>query len=153
MSMISGASGIAGGVADGQAGAAQRGFSSLVARENARTTAGQATMREGAQRREAAQMQGAQLAAIGESGTGFGGSNGLIAAQDAALAELDILTDRYEGRLKTIEYDNQADLLGVQQTTGMQRVFGKRGLGQFSNMFTLWEPLLTGRSGDKSRGW
>ena len=153
MNIVGSAAGIAGGVADGQATAAQRGFSAQVARENARAVGDQSAARETALRRETGQMLGAQRAAIAESGTGLGGSNGLIAAQDSALAELDALTERYEGRLKMTEYDRQAELLGAEQTTGMQRVFGKRGLGQFSNMFTFWEPLLTGRSGDKSRGW
>lgn len=153
MNVIGGVAGVAGGVADGQASAAQRAFSSQVARENARAVGDQSAMRQEAMRREVDQTLGAQRAAIAESGTGFGGSNGLIAAQDAALAELDLLTERYEGRLKMTEYDNQADLLGAEQTTGMQRIFGKRGLGQFSHMYNRYEPVLTGRSGSKSRGW
>ena len=153
MNIIGAAAGVAGGVADGQATRAQRAFSSQAARENAKAVGDQSAMREQAMRRESAQLLGAQRAAIAESGTGTGGSNGLIAAQDAALAELDAMTERYEGRLKMTVYDNQADLLGAEQTTGMQRVFGKRGLGQFSNLYTTWEPLFTGRSGSKSRGW
>lgn len=133
MNVIGGVAGIAGGAADGQATQAQRAFSSQVARENARAVGDQSAMRQEAMRRENDQVLGAQRAAIAESGTGAGGSNGLIAAQDATLAELDLLTERFEGRLKMTEYDNQADRLGAEQTTGMQRIFGKRGFGALSS--------------------
>jgi hypothetical protein len=104
-------------------------------------------------RRESDQLLGAQRAAIAESGTGAGGSNGLIMAQDAALAELDGLTERYEGRLKMTELDNQADLLGAEQVSGMQQLFGKRGLGRLSH-YNWGNPGNWGAPGsNKGRGW
>lgn len=152
LNIVSSVAGVAGGVADGQATAAQRAFSSRVARENARTVGDQSAMRQEAMRRQSDQMLGAQAAAIAESGTGMGGSNGLIAAQDAALAELDALTERYEGRLKMAEYDNQADLLGAEQVSGMQRVFGKRGLGALSS-FNRHQNRFSNITGHEARGW
>lgn len=157
VSAVSSAAGMAGGVADGQASAAQRGFSSKVARENAKAVGDQTAMREAASRRESAQLLGAQRAAIAESGTGAGGSNGLIAAQDSVLAELDALTERYEGRLKMAELDNQADLLGAEQASGMQRVFGKRGpaWGRFLGAMpgTIGNTLLSTATGKPNRSW
>ncbi|MDO9337916.1 MAG: hypothetical protein Q7T61_16085 [Caulobacter sp.] len=153
LGVVNSVAGVAGGVADGQASAAQRAFSSKVARENARTVGDQSAMRQEAMRRESDQMLGAQRAAIAESGTGAGGSNGLIAAQDAALAELDRLTERYEGRLKMTEFDNQADLLGAEQVSGMQRVFGKRGLGRLSH-YNWGNHNMWGAPGsNQGRGW
>lgn len=153
LNIVSAVAGVAGGAADGQASAAQRAFSSKAARDNARTVGDQSAMRHEAMRRESGQMLGAQRAAIAESGTGSGGSNGLIAAQDATLAELDALTERYEGRLKMTELDNQADLLGAEQVSGMQQLFGKRGLGRFSH-FNWGNHSNWGAPGsNKGRGW
>lgn len=139
LNIVSAVGGMAGGVADGQASAAQRSYSAKVARENARAVGDQTALREEAIRRESDQLLGAQRAAIAESGTGMGGSNALIMAQDSTLAELDALTERYEGRLKMAEYDRQGDLLGAEQVSGMQRILGKRGLGQL-NYHYIAEP-------------
>lgn len=153
LNIVNSVAGVAGGVADGQASAAQRAFSSQAARDNARTVGDQSAMRQEAMRRESDQLLGGQRAAIAESGTGAGGSNGLIMAQDAALAELDALTERYEGRLKMTGLDNQADLLGAEQVSGMQQLFGKRGLGRFSH-FNWGNPGNWGAPGsNKGRGW
>ncbi|MCE3290296.1 MAG: hypothetical protein K0R83_2308 [Caulobacter sp.] len=153
LNIVNAVAGVAGGVADGQATAAQRAFSAQVARENARTVGDQSAMRQEAMRRQSDQLLGAQRAAIAESGTGAGGSNGLIATQDATLAELDALTERYEGRLKIAEYDNQAALLSAEQVSGMQQVFGKRGLGRLS--IANWgNPANWGAPGSsEGRGW
>ncbi|MDB5472001.1 MAG: hypothetical protein JWR84_3561 [Caulobacter sp.] len=152
LGVVSAVSGVAGSAADGQANAAQRAFSSKAARDNARTVGDQTAMREQALRRESDQLLGAQRAAMAESGTGTGGSNGLIAAQDATLTELDALTERYEGRLKMTELDNQADLLGAEQVSGMQRLLGKRGLSAFGSLagHERGRNLLTNT---KNRGW
>ncbi|HYE45721.1 MAG TPA: hypothetical protein VEA44_08095 [Caulobacter sp.] len=153
LGIVSSVAGTAGGVADGQASAAQRAFGAKAARENARLAGDQSAMQEAALRRDNAQLLGAQRAAIAESGTGAGGSNGLIAAQDAALAELDALTARYEGRLKMTEYDNQATLLGADSTSGLQRLFGKRGLGRLSH-YNWGNPSMWGAPGSNDgRGW
>jgi hypothetical protein len=152
LNIIGSVAGVAGGAADGQASAAQRSFTGQVARENARTIGDQSALREAAQRRDSAQMLGAQRAAIAESGTGTGGSNALIAAQDAALAELDALTERYEGRLRMTELDRQADLLSGKQIGGVQRIFGKRGLGQFSTL-NRHQATYAGLFGTRHVGW
>lgn len=152
LNIVNAVAGVAGGVADGQATQAERAFSAKVARENARTVGDQSAMRQEAMRRESGQLLGAQRAAIAESGTGSGGSNALIAAQDATLAELDALTERYEGRLKMTEYDNQAALLSAERVSGMQQLFGKRGLGRFSPINREWETLRTGNPLD-GLGW
>ncbi len=153
LSAVSSVAGVAGGVADGQASRAQRAFSSKAARDNARTVGDQSAMRQEAMRRQSDQLLGAQRAAVAESGTGSGGSNGLIMAQDATLAELDALTERYEGRLKMAELDNQADLLGAEQVGGMQRIFGKRGLGRLSH-FNWGNHNNWGAPGSNTgRGW
>ena len=153
LNIVSAVAGVAGGAADGQASAAERGFSAKAARENARMAGDQTALREAALRRQSAQTLGAQAAAIAESGTGSGGSNGLIAAQDAALAELDALTERYEGHVKMLDYDNQARLLGAEQVSGMQRVFGKRGLGRFSH-YNWGNHNMWGAPGsNQGRGW
>ncbi len=133
LNIVGSVAGVAGGAADGQASAAQRGYSALVARENSKMAGAQSAMRQAALRRQTTQTLGAQAAAIAESGTGLEGSNRLIATQDATLAELDALTERYEGRVKMFDYDNQARLLGAEQVSGMQRIFGKRGLGRLSH--------------------
>lgn len=109
------AMGMAGGVADGQATAADRTFQWQQAGENARVVAQQTGQRELAVRRDARQQLGAQAAAIAESGTGYGGSNRLIGEQDAVMAELDALNTRYEGALRVSELDNQQRLLSVQK--------------------------------------
>jgi hypothetical protein len=152
LNIVSAVAGVGGSVADGQASAAQRGYGALLARENSKMVGDQTAARELAVRRDAAQTLGEQRAAVAESGTGFGGSNGLIMAQDSALAELDALNTRYEGQLKMHEYDDQARMLGEEQPSGMQRVFGKRGLGALSHY--NWAPTLHSATfGKPQRGW
>jgi len=152
MNIASGVMGVAGNVADGQASAAQRAYGSQVARENARTVGDQSAAQEESLRRESRDTLAAQRAAIAESGTGFGGTNSLLMAQDAALAELDALNVRYEGRLKMQELDNQARMLGEERTGGLQRIFGKRGLGAMSHF--NWAPGANAALfGKPHRGW
>lgn len=157
VNVISAVAGVAGNAADGQASAAARAFSSKVTRENARMTGDQTALREQAVRRQSEQMLGAQRAAIAESGTGLGGSNAMIASQDTALAELDALTERYEGRVKMADLDNQADLLGAEQTSGMQRILGKRGpiWGRFLGAMpgAIGNTILSTATGKPNRSW
>ncbi|MBX3480001.1 MAG: hypothetical protein KF842_06350 [Caulobacter sp.] len=153
LNIASAVTGVAGNVADGQASAAQRGYGALAARENARTVGDQAAAREVALRRESRETLGAQRAAIAESGVGDGGANRLLMAQDAALAELDALNLRYEGRLKMAEYDNQADLLGAEQVSGVQRIFGKRGLGRLSHFNWGYAGNWGAPGSNQGRGW
>lgn len=92
--------------AKSQATAAE--FNRDLANQNAATTSAQADLREEQMRREARQVQGAQRAAVAESGTGFGGSNQDILEQDAVTASLDALNARYEGQLQSTGYRNDA---------------------------------------------
>lgn len=63
--------------------------------------AGQQAVAEGdAQRRQARQFLSMQAAAIGESGTGYGGTNAKLREQSAIEAELEALNIRYGGQLK-----------------------------------------------------
>jgi hypothetical protein len=152
LNIVGAVAGVGGSVADGQSSAAQRGYGAQLARENSKLVGDQAAARELSLRRESGQALGEQRAAVAESGTGLGGSNGLLMAQDAALAELDALNTRYEGRLKMHEYDDQARMLGQEQPSGLQRVFGKRGLGAISHY--NWAPSLHSATfGSPQRGW
>lgn len=92
--------------AKSQATAAE--FNRDLALQNATTASAQADLREEQMRREARQVQGAQRAAVAESGTGFVGSNLDILSQDAVTASLDALNARYEGQLQAAGYRNDA---------------------------------------------
>lgn len=92
--------------ANSQATAAE--FNRDLANQNAATASAQAGLREEQMRREARQVQGAQRAAVAESGTGFVGSNLDILQQDAVTASLDALNTRYEGQLQSAGYRNDA---------------------------------------------
>lgn len=92
--------------AKSQATAAE--FNRDLANQNAEATSAQAGLREEQMRREARQVQGAQRAAVAESGTGFVGSNLDILEQDAVTASLDALNTRYEGQLQSAGYRNDA---------------------------------------------
>jgi hypothetical protein len=115
MNMVGSVLNVASSVADSQQQAAERTYGWKLADANARQVGNQTAANEAQVRREARQTLGAQSAAIAESGTGFGGSNALIAAQDAALAELDALNIRYGGRLRMAGYDSEGGLLRIQK--------------------------------------
>ena len=61
----------------------------------------QANVREEQQRRKARQVLGRQRTALAQSGTGMGGTALDLEEQSAVLAELDALTIRYEGELRS----------------------------------------------------
>jgi len=73
---------------------------SQVLSEEARIAGEQAVAQGDAQRRQARQFLSMQAAAIGESGTGYGGSNAKLREQSAIEAELEALNIRYGGQLK-----------------------------------------------------
>jgi len=102
---------IAGEVADGQARAASQRYDVQQARSRAAASAEQASTNEEQIRRRNRQLLATQAARYAESGTGAGGSNALIAAQDAALAELEALNARYDGRLERNALENRAQRL------------------------------------------
>ena len=79
-----------------QADAAE--YNAQVARNNAQSASDQANFREEQQHRKFAQLQGQALAAIGQSGTGYSGSNLDMLHQNEVNNQLDALTIRYEGQ-------------------------------------------------------
>lgn len=78
----------------------------VIADQNATSTLEQANAREEQMRRNARRNEGQAMAAIGQSGTGYDGSNLAMLEQNAVNAELDALNIRYEG-------DQQAKGLAV----------------------------------------
>lgn len=75
-------------------------YQATVDRNNAQAATDAANVREEQQRRQFNAVQGQARAGIGQSGTGFDGSNADILKQNAVLNELDALTIRYEGQNK-----------------------------------------------------
>lgn len=151
MGLVGSAASIGGQVADGQARDAQASFSEGHAREQAKQVGNQAAARELAIRRQSNEQLGAQAAAVAESGTGLGGSNAMIMEQDSTNAELAVLWTRYEGKLAIQRYDEEAKALKPQPSS-MQRIFGKRGLGQLSTI-NRWQSSRQLVTGQKARGW
>jgi hypothetical protein len=98
---------IAGEVADGQARAASQRHEVQAARSQAASLAEQTAATEEQIRRRNRQDLATRAALAAESGTGAGGSNALIAAQDAALAELEALNARYEGQRQRGALENR----------------------------------------------
>jgi hypothetical protein len=105
---------VAGDMADGQARAASQAHELQQTRQQAVALGDQASAQEETLRRRNRQMLAARAVAMAESGAGTGGSNGLIAAQDAALAELEALSTRHEGRVGQIGLENRARRLADQ---------------------------------------
>lgn len=70
----------------------------------------QANVQEGMLRRNSRQALGAQAAAFGASGTGYGGSSGEALDQSAINQELDALNTRYKGTFTAYGYGNQSSL-------------------------------------------
>lgn len=151
LNVVGSVAGVAGSASDGQASAAQREYNHKLAMSNARITGDQSASRELGLRREARQTLGEQRAAVSESGTGEGGSNALLMAQDSALAELDALNLRYEGRLKMSEYDSQANMLSGEQTSAYQQIMGRKGIGAVGSVAT--GERFFGLFGGKNRAW
>lgn len=88
-----------------------------IAEANAQSASQFANVKEESQRRRFAQLEGAAMAGVAQSGTGFGGTNMAIIEQNAIENELDALTIRYEGQqqAKGLEvtagnYRSQAEL-------------------------------------------
>lgn len=75
-------------------------FNIRVGEQNAALAGQQASAREEEVRRRARRALGQQRAAIGQSGTGFSGSNAAIVAESSTNAELDALNVRYAGQME-----------------------------------------------------
>lgn len=78
---------------------AQR-FNAAVRRSQADSVAQSSSAREDQVRRQTRLALGSNQAWMGQSGTGTGGSNADVAAQNQVFAELDALNVRYEGSLQ-----------------------------------------------------
>lgn len=105
-------------------------------KQQGRTAFGNAVLEEDMQRREARESLGRTSAAIGESGTGYGGSSANVMDQAAIDAELDALNIRYKGQFAKYTYDYQSRIAKKQ---GKQALIGG-ALGAGAD-------LLTGPSG------
>lgn len=93
---------------DAQANAAE--YNATVARQNAQVAGAQASAQEEQQRRKFRALQGEAIAGMAQSGTALDGSNADVLRQNAVANELDALTIRYEGQMKSRGLNAQADL-------------------------------------------
>jgi hypothetical protein len=111
--------------------------------QEARTSAQQSVAVEEAQRRQARQFLAMQSAAIGESGTGTGGSNRVLMQQSAIEAELEALNIRYAGQLRTQGLTYQSDLA---EQRGKSALIGS-GLAAGSALLSGQGDVLKAQSG------
>jgi hypothetical protein len=93
-------------LADRKQAQQQAGFS----REEGNLSVNQANQAEGQLRRQNMQRFGAQSAAFGASGVGYGGSSETALSQSAVNEEMDALNTRYKGSLTGWGYNAQAGL-------------------------------------------
>ena len=99
---------------------------------NAGVNDAQTALREGLQRRRAGEVLGEQRASIAQSGFGSGGTMGDISAQSATNAEMDALSIRYEGRVKSDEMRGQA----TQLRAGAKATNRAAGIGLSASILT-----------------
>lgn len=105
----------------------------------AKTAAAQGYEAEAQERRNTGQVIGAQVAAAGQSGGGYGGSTGRRIGQSATNAELDALNVRYKSQLQKWSYASQSQNLKDEAGTAMSNSFLKAGgalLKGYSNNYT-----------------
>jgi hypothetical protein len=119
-------------------------YNSAVLAQQANTATMLAGGREGQQRRVASLVQGKIRASIGQSGTGYTGSNADIERQSQVFAELDALNIRYEGVLEAHNLRTQAQAHKLkaqayldQKLTGTDKFLGVAGaiLGGVSSYY------------------
>lgn len=113
-------------VQQGNSQAASYGAQKDQAKANSRMALQQGNAAEEIQRRQIAVELGKQRAAGAQSG--FDSSSSSMASlqsQNAAEMELDVLTKRYEARLRSINYDNEASRLKASESSA--RVSGWLG--------------------------
>lgn len=103
---VSGGTTLASGYQQSQVAEAE----SDLAKENAKAAAEQASAAEDATRRRNRSILARQRAAIAESGIGFGGSSETLQQDSAVQAELDALNIRYEGRLRGLGFQTDANV-------------------------------------------
>lgn len=109
------------GIANGIAGYIQAGaqadalrYNAKIADRNAELVSRQTDARQNLQDRRAAQVLGAQRAAILQGGMGTGGSMGAIARQSGRDAMLDSMNIRYEGMIQRENFLQEAKMLRAQ---------------------------------------
>lgn len=90
-----------------------------LASNNAKAAAQQASAAEDAQRRRGRSILARQRAAIAESGIGFGGSSETLQQDSAVQAELDALNVRYEGRMRGLGFQTDANIARQRSTNAM----------------------------------
>ncbi len=100
-------SAVAAGVGAAQSAQAQK-FNSQVMTNEQNLSVDQANAQEGQVRRASAMRLGAQKAAFGAAGVGYGGSSGTSLDQSAVNQELDALNTRYKGAITGYGYGVQA---------------------------------------------
>ena len=126
------------------------------ARRNAEIARQQGNAREEMIRRDSALKLGVQRAAAAQSG--FDPSSGSLLdlqADSASQLELDALTARYQSRLESIGFENQANSLNAKakaaRTTGYLNAFGslfQNGANYFGSQKTPPQMDLPSRHGD-----
>lgn len=85
-------------------------YNAAIARQRSEQALSVVNQREESQRRFSRLRAGERIAAIGQSGTGTGGSNADVERQSEIMAELDALNIRYEGQVESTGLLNQASL-------------------------------------------
>lgn len=110
-------------------------YNARLAETEAKIERDKAAREEEAHRRDLRQLQGRQRASIAQSGTGYGGSTGLLLEQSDAAAELDALNIRYAGQLRS---------MGLLSEAAMSRARGSNARRQ-GNLLAGAE-LLSGAS-------
>jgi len=90
-----------------------------LAKNNATAAAQQASAAEDATRRRSRSILARQRAAIAESGIGFGGSSEVLQQDSAVQAELDALTVRYEGRMRGLGFQTDANVARQRSSNAM----------------------------------
>jgi hypothetical protein len=87
--------------------------------EEAKIVAQQSVAAQDAQRRQARQFLSMQSVMVGESGTGYGGSSGVLMKQSAIEAELEALNIRYAGDLKVQGLNTRAQFAKQRGTSAL----------------------------------
>lgn len=117
-------------------------YNAAVQKNNARAASEQANVAEEAQRRRFAALQGEAIAAIGQSGTGFDGSNLDVLRQNKVNAELDALNIRYQGQMQAQGLLAQSELDKMQA----RQAKANAGAARTSGYLSAGANLLQGAS-------
>lgn len=107
-------------------------YNEAILKERAAQTLDAYNQREESARREGRIERGKRLAMIGESGTGYGGSNADVERQNDMLSELDALNVRYQGSLEARGLLAQSSLEGMYGRTNMRSSSTATRLGYVS---------------------